>query len=313
MSDSLFIMLVGLAGSGKSTYAKQRQKEIDGCIILSSDKIREELYGDESIQRDHVKVFQIMERRALDAARMGKSVIYDATDLSARRRKHMIRQMSAQGCSTECVICVATFEVCCKRQLTRERKVPTEVIHRQYCSFEIPTSMEGWDKITVWAPEAGGFVSLYDEIDKCKIPHDCKFHTLSVYEHMCAAYKIFQEKYSKQFSDKIGYITAKAVLYHDIGKAATKSFVDARGKLGTEAHYYSHENVGAWDILCASRSFIDMDDCLKCAQLVGLHMKMYQEVWYGRMYRHFFLEGTAETIEFWRALRVLHMCDVEAH
>ena len=43
MSDSLFIMLVGLAGSGKSTYAEQRQKEIDGCIILSSDKIREEL------------------------------------------------------------------------------------------------------------------------------------------------------------------------------------------------------------------------------------------------------------------------------
>ena len=105
------------------------------------DKIREELYGDESIQRDHVKVFQIMERRALDAARMGKSIIYDATDLSARRRKHMVRQMSAQGCSTECVICVATFEVCCERQLTRKRKVPTEVIHRQYCSFEIPNDI----------------------------------------------------------------------------------------------------------------------------------------------------------------------------
>ena len=93
----------------------------------------------------------------------------------------------------------------------------------------------------------------------------------------------------------------------------TKSFVDARGELGAEAHYYSHDSVGAWDILCASRSFIDMDDCLKCAQLVGLHMKMYQEVWYDRMYTHFFLKGSAESIELWRALHTLHMCDKEAH
>lgn len=313
MSDSLFIMLVGLAGSGKSTYAMQRQKEIDECIILSSDSIREELYGDESIQRDHAKVFEIMERRALAAARMGISVIYDATNLSARRRKHMVRQMSAQGCTTECVVCVATFEVCCERQLTRERKVPTEVIDRQIRQFEVPTAMEGWDKITVWAPETGGFVDLHNEFNKCKIPHDCKFHTLSVYGHMCAAHKIFQEEYLKQFNDKMGYILAKAVLYHDIGKVVTKSFVDGRGKLGTEAHYYNHENVGAWNILCASHSFLSTDDCLKCAQLVGLHMKMYQEVWYDRMYTEFFLNGKSETIKFWRALLTLHRCDKEAH
>lgn len=313
MSKPLFIMLVGVAGSGKSTYAKERQRESCRCTILSSDSIREELYGDESIQRDPAKVFQIMERRALEAARMGMSVIYDATNLSSRRRKHMVKQMKAQGCDTECVICVATFEVCCERQLTRERKVPTDVIDRQIRQFEIPTKMEGWDKITVWAPDTGGFVSLHDEINKCKIPHDCKFHTLSVYGHMCAAHKIFQEEYLKQFSDKMGYIMAKAVLYHDIGKAATKSFVDARGKLGTEAHYYGHENVGAWYILCASHSFLNVDDCLKCAQLVGLHMKMYQEVWYDRMYTQFFLNGTGETVEFWRALRTLHMCDKEAH
>ena len=313
MSDSLFIMLVGLAGSGKSTYAMQRQKEIDECIILSSDSIREELYGDESIQRDHAKVFEIMERRALAAARMGISVIYDATNLSARRRKHMAKQMSVQGCATECVVCVATFEVCCERQLTRERKVPTEVIDRQIRQFEVPTSMEGWDKITVWAPETGGFVDLHNEFNKCKIPHDCKFHTLSVYGHMCAAHKIFQEEYLKQFDDKMGYILSKAVLYHDIGKVVTKSFVDGRGKLGTEAHYYNHENVGAWNILCASHSFLSTDDCLKCAQLVGLHMKMYQEVWYDRMYTQLFLNGKGETIEFWRALLTLHRCDKEAH
>ena len=101
MSKPLFIMLVGVAGSGKSTYAKERQRESCRCTILSSDSIREELYGDESIQRDPAKVFQIMERRALEAARIGMSVVYDATNFSSRRRKHMVKQMNAQGCDTE--------------------------------------------------------------------------------------------------------------------------------------------------------------------------------------------------------------------
>ena len=86
-----------------------------------------------------------MERRALAAARMGISVIYDATNLSARRRKHMAKQMSVQGCATECVVCVATFEVCCERQLTRGRKVPTEVIDmvRVACYIhQIPAAVE---------------------------------------------------------------------------------------------------------------------------------------------------------------------------
>lgn len=39
-----FIMLVGLPGSGKSTYAEELKRE--GYIIHSSDAIREELTGD---------------------------------------------------------------------------------------------------------------------------------------------------------------------------------------------------------------------------------------------------------------------------
>ena len=48
-----FIMLVGIAGSGKSTYANyfvQRHKLVgEEITILSSDAIREEIYGDENI------------------------------------------------------------------------------------------------------------------------------------------------------------------------------------------------------------------------------------------------------------------------
>ena len=42
-------MMVGLPASGKSTYAKLLAEEVDG-IIVSSDAIRKEWYGDENIQ-----------------------------------------------------------------------------------------------------------------------------------------------------------------------------------------------------------------------------------------------------------------------
>ena len=47
MSKPAFTMMVGLVGSGKSTYAKQLAEETN-AIICSSDAIREELCGDEN-------------------------------------------------------------------------------------------------------------------------------------------------------------------------------------------------------------------------------------------------------------------------
>ena len=43
-------ILIGLPGSGKSTYCKEKRELNSNSVYLSSDKIREELYGNESIQ-----------------------------------------------------------------------------------------------------------------------------------------------------------------------------------------------------------------------------------------------------------------------
>ena len=52
MSKPTFTMMVGLVGSGKSTYAKQLAEETN-AIICSSDAIREELCGDENSQKSY--------------------------------------------------------------------------------------------------------------------------------------------------------------------------------------------------------------------------------------------------------------------
>ena len=49
MNKPTFTMMVGLPGSGKSTYAKELAERTN-AKICSSDAIREELTGDISIQ-----------------------------------------------------------------------------------------------------------------------------------------------------------------------------------------------------------------------------------------------------------------------
>lgn len=80
-----FYMLVGVSGSGKSTFAKRikhwGELEKENVEIFSSDEIRKELYGNASIQKDHEKVFRILHKRVKEALSQGKSVVYENTDI----------------------------------------------------------------------------------------------------------------------------------------------------------------------------------------------------------------------------------------
>lgn len=50
MDKPIFIMLVGLPGSGKSTYAELLKKQYN-AIICSSDEARKKITGDENNQK----------------------------------------------------------------------------------------------------------------------------------------------------------------------------------------------------------------------------------------------------------------------
>ena len=69
MSD--LIMLVGVSYSGKSFYAEQLAKQT-GAIIVSSDAIRGELWGDENDQRNPAKVFEVVHSRIHNLLKEGR-------------------------------------------------------------------------------------------------------------------------------------------------------------------------------------------------------------------------------------------------
>lgn len=143
----MFIMLVGVAGSGKSQMANNYHEKYKNSIILSSDSIRKELYGDEEIQGNPKEVFKIMDARTEKYLKLGLTVIYDATNIDANRRKDLLKRFENIVGSAICIYLNTSLELCIKRQNLRKRKVPELIIRRQYSRLQPPKYDEGWDKI----------------------------------------------------------------------------------------------------------------------------------------------------------------------
>ena len=87
--------------------ASQMKEEV---VLLSSDAIRGEIYGDENCQRDPGHVFDIMHQRTIAALSQGISVIYDATNLSCKRRMNFLKSIAHIDCKKTCVVVVTTPE-----------------------------------------------------------------------------------------------------------------------------------------------------------------------------------------------------------
>ena len=76
-------MLIGVSGVGKSTFAKQLKDAGEIDLIISSDALRAELFGDENEQNRNNELFNELHNRIRKALKEGKRVGYDATNLSS--------------------------------------------------------------------------------------------------------------------------------------------------------------------------------------------------------------------------------------
>ena len=271
------IMMVGVAGSGKSTIA-MRYALTRSAIIYSSDSIREEIYGDENCQKNPGRVFDILHQRIIKALSQGFDVVYDATNLSCKRRMNFLKTIAHIDCKKTCVVVVTTPEDIEERMKYRERKVPMDVVHRQLCQFQCPNYYEGWDKIVVSynsKPEACH--TSYKKLGcECDIPHDNHHHSLNVFDHMSKAADVAEDFAWKD--DELSLVHERWVArIHDIGKPRCKTFTDRNGNATTEAHYFGHQNYSAYYSLIFDNSDFDisLNDSLDNACLIQWHMEHY--------------------------------------
>ena len=290
MSRPVLRLLCGVPGSGKSTFAKEQMKYLSNAVHLSSDSIREELYGDESIQGNPAEVFDLMQKRAVEALNEGKDVLYDATNITRKDRASII-SICPKHARIECYVIWAPIEECMKRDSERGRTVGKAVMDKMLKRFQAPYCDEGIDEIHVIRPqEWDSDRYLHECLEKMDIPHDNPHHTLSVLEHCKSARDYIFERI---WSDEL-YIAA---WLHDCGKPYVKSFTDAKGNPCEHAHYYQHQCVGAW------MSYGFFLAYPKVAWLISTHMEPYFNSKYYRNLPTYFK----------RDIDILHKADVESH
>ena len=269
-----FHLIMGLSGSGKTTYAKSIAA-LKSCVLLSSDDLRKEYYGDESVQDNPAFIFEQMRIRTPNALKEGKDVIYDATNLSAKRRKNLLKQLP-KNIIKVCHCMLTPLETCVQNDSKRGRHVSEHIIMKQLTQFQVPWYDEGWDDIIT--------VKLFGNAKlnvNLNIKHDCpKWHKDdTVADHIK---RVGEEVNSRPDLDRWELkILSKVAEFHDIGKPYCKTFYNTKGELGDNAHYYNHENVGAYLYLsavdtpgnCITKNIYDTD--LFIAYLINNHMIMY--------------------------------------
>ena len=83
-------LMIGVPASGKTTWAKEKLKELDNAIYIGSDSIRLELWGNEQDQQHNRETFQEVFNRVAKAAKENDAVLVhvstDSKPFCSRKR-----------------------------------------------------------------------------------------------------------------------------------------------------------------------------------------------------------------------------------
>lgn len=262
-----FFMMIGLVGSGKSYHAKELAEEYD-AEIFSSDALREEMFGDVNHQTNNDVLFKELHKRIRECLASGKSAIYDACNISYKRRMEFLKSLNKIPCEKIAVLMATPYEVCLERNAQRERKVPEYVIKRMYMNFNVPFWYEGWDDIDIVYSEGaeGSYGSVCDWVESVmNYDQHNSHHTLTLGEHCVKAFM-----YVYGTTVNFWEITS-AALIHDCGKPKCATYINSKGEQTNECHYYNHQFCGSFDSLF----FSGIDRHLYVAQLIQWHMRPY--------------------------------------
>lgn len=139
------VLLVGLPGSGKSTYLERL-----GITALSSDAIRTLLADDATDQTIHGRVFATLRYLVRQRLAIGRPVTYvDATHLTPRERRPYVKIAQKYGCQIGALFFDVPLEVCLERNRARARVVPEEALRAMAAKLVSPRITEGFSRITV--------------------------------------------------------------------------------------------------------------------------------------------------------------------
>ena len=145
------VLLVGAAGSGKSTFA---ERHFAADERLSSDDLRQRITGDAAHQGISGTVFRIIAREVDRRLAAGRLVVVDATNVKPANRRPLLALADRHGVEALAIVLDLPAEVVLTRNASRERRVPDAAV------------LEQLDALMRWPPRTGDaleVVTLHSE------------------------------------------------------------------------------------------------------------------------------------------------------
>lgn len=261
-------ILIGLPGSGKSTFAAKIMETETGWIHLSSDRIAYERFiVEEPI--DHRTVFEELYQQTAASLMAGSDVIYDATNLASSRRKSLLNRLRKMEAETEAVLFFTPLEVLKQRNRMRHdrERVPEAILERYIRALQFPRKDEKLDKISIvsgFTPSItssqaqslrqliGSETATFEDILALYRSFE-ESNTLTTLPEMEAvayrSYKLFKQVQLDVLNRQERALLSWAMLLHGIGKPPVRKPVPIE-----QDNFYGYEHVSmylAYPILSA--------------------------------------------------------------
>jgi predicted kinase len=156
--------LIGPPGSGKSTLAQYLSELLTNCLIICTDDIRQELYGDPSIQGHWPDIETRVFERITHALQKGLTIIYDATNARRSWRLDLLQKLPETNWIGWHL--TTPLDVCKQRNQQRSRQVPDSVVEAMAQALKTfpPVPAEGF--LDVLTLDLAGSVPTQQQILK---------------------------------------------------------------------------------------------------------------------------------------------------